>query len=358
MRGMHMNCKKSGALAALSFAAIILMLAASSTSVLAQDEEEWLGGYDPLANVMCCIIILVILVVIGVVIYMVFFKNKGKSKSAPAPIPAPPPPAHTHAPPRVMPPPAPPKPELKTTPPPPAPTPAAVPPPPKPKPEPPKSGVPPPPKSGAAVPPQELAPYGGGRASADSGTNVPSRQSGAVGATLPPHKSFTIPPPPDAPDGKIFKIDMGRNHLFLTEDVEMTFKTFKKILQDGHPGLCLTNRFPDNVRDDFNIKKDDAKIMWFSDSARGDNVLKPGRLDFEVAKSTIDFIKNTDEPVILIDGLDYLILTNGFEAVSTFLKKITDVASMARATLVVIVRPDALSSERVSYLKGQFDRVA
>lgn len=163
------------------------------------------------------------------------------------------------------------------------------------------------------------------------------------------------PPPPEEPVAGM-KIDLGRNHLFLTENVNETFQTFNGIIAGGSPGLCLTNRFPDNLRADFGLK--DARIIWFSETGRGEDIYKPQRLEFEITKSTTQFIKDNKEPVILIDGLDYLILRNGFERVSTFLKKITDVAAMERATLVVIVRPDALTPEHVSYLKGQFDRVA
>jgi fibronectin type 3 domain-containing protein len=161
-------------------------------------------------------------------------------------------------------------------------------------------------------------------------------------------------PPPDEPGPTA--IDMGRNNLFLTENVDTTFKTFNGIINEGSPGLCLTNRYPENLRSDFGLES--ARIIWFSETGRGEDIYKPQRLEFEITKTTTQFIRDNDEPVILIDGLDYLILRNGFERVSTFLKKITDVAAMERATLVVIVRPDALNQEHVSYLKGQFDRVS
>lgn len=171
----------------------------------------------------------------------------------------------------------------------------------------------------------------------------------------------TPPPPiwapePTEPAAEDLEIEMGRNHLFLTGNVVQTFQTFKTILDKGNPGLCLTNRYPDKLREDFGL--DNARIIWFSESATGPDIYRPQRLDFEVTKTTIQFIRDFKEPVILIDGLDYLILTNGFENVSTFLKRITDVAAMEHATLVVIVRPDALTPDRVSYLKGQFERVA
>ena len=162
------------------------------------------------------------------------------------------------------------------------------------------------------------------------------------------------PPSEEMGEGK-FKIDLRRNHLFLGENMHETFQTFNSIIDKGRPGLCLTNRFPDHLRTDFGLK--DARIVWFSEAGKGEDIFKPQRLDFEITRATIDFIKKNKEPVILLDGLEYLILSNGFEKVSKFLKRITDVASMEHATLVVIVRPDALTSEKVSYLKGQFDRV-
>lgn len=173
-----------------------------------------------------------------------------------------------------------------------------------------------------------------------------------------PKEPETIPQAvmPEKKDEKGLKIDLGRNHLFLTENVEETFHIFRDIVEKGHPGLCLTNKFPDKLRDDFGLGG--ARIMWFSETAAGPDIYKPQRLDFEITKTTTKFIKENKEPVVLIDGLDYLILTNGFENVSTFLKRLTDISAMQRATLVVVVRPEAITPDRISYLKGQFDRVA
>jgi|GEM_PF-3432779 len=168
-------------------------------------------------------------------------------------------------------------------------------------------------------------------------------------------KQSAAPPQRPGEPGPI-AIEMGRNNLFLTENVDTTFRTFNGIINEGSPGLCLTNRYPENLRADFGLE--DARIIWFSETGRGEDIFKPQRLEFEITRTTTQFIKDNQEPVILIDGLDYLILRNGFERVSTFLKKILDVAAMERATLVVIVRPDALNQEHVSYLKGQFDRVS
>ena len=71
--GMSREIGKTGTLAGLSSAALISLLSLTSRAVLAQGEDEWIGGYDPFASVACCVITIIILIVIGVVIYMMYF---------------------------------------------------------------------------------------------------------------------------------------------------------------------------------------------------------------------------------------------------------------------------------------------
>ncbi|MCK4717748.1 MAG: DUF835 domain-containing protein, partial [Thermoplasmata archaeon] len=64
-----------------------------------------------------------------------------------------------------------------------------------------------------------------------------------------------------------------------------------------------------------------------------------------------------EEGVILLDGLEYLIVENGFDTVLKFIKKITDIASMDEATFLVMVDPSSISEDELSVLRKEFDFV-
>ncbi|MDG6220992.1 MAG: DUF835 domain-containing protein, partial [Candidatus Thermoplasmatota archaeon] len=151
------------------------------------------------------------------------------------------------------------------------------------------------------------------------------------------------------------KLEPGYNYLFLDEEEKNTYRFFSSLL-DGRKGLVLTTSFPEKVRREHPLG--DSSIIWITDtSSEFGSSMDPRRLDFEVTRTISETTSGEEEAVVLLDGLEYLIVENGFEPVLRFIKKITDIASMDEATLLVLADPETISSDDLSVLKKEFDFV-
>ena len=68
-----------------------------------------------------------------------------------------------------------------------------------------------------------------------------------------------------------------------------------------------------------------------------------------------EFIEERKEAIILLDGLEYLILQNGFETSLRFIQALNDLVILNKATLIVPVNPASLSVKELSLLEKEME---
>ncbi len=149
-------------------------------------------------------------------------------------------------------------------------------------------------------------------------------------------------------------LSQGYNYLVFSEKPRVAYTWFNGFVVKGAPGLCMSTMYPAKVRQECGVP-DSAEIVWLSDTSRQDGSLDPRRLDFEIFRAISRFFSSNPKGVFLLDGVEHLIVENGFDAIDRFLKKIADLASMSGATLLVPVSPSSLDAEQTSRLKNKFD---
>jgi hypothetical protein len=156
--------------------------------------------------------------------------------------------------------------------------------------------------------------------------------------------------------GTILKaVDRGFNHIVLSEKPGPAIEMFVALTRAKVPGMAITSTFPTKLQRQFKLEKDTV-VYWLTNTANAQNMLDPKRLDFETTRAISNFVKNNKGPVILIDGLEYLIIENGFEKILKFVKKINDIASVNEATFIVALNPGSLPLDQATTLKKEFDK--
>jgi len=172
-----------------------------------------------------------------------------------------------------------------------------------------------------------------------------------------------IPPPlveakeeePEPETSPELDIEKGYNYLVLDEMPRNAFNAIGKLTTDGTKCLCLSTMFPSKIDKEYNLEN--VEKIWISHSSTPEHAaIDPKRLDFEITRTISNFMKESGG-VILVDGLEYLVVENGFDNVLKFLKKIGDFSSMNKSTLIVPLNPASLSSDQLTLLKREFDRV-
>ncbi len=150
------------------------------------------------------------------------------------------------------------------------------------------------------------------------------------------------------------RVERGYNHLILDSSLKNTYNMLADFLRDGDVALCLSTSMPGKLKRTYHLSGK-LKCIWLS-AAGGKDTLDPSNID-KISETIDRFAEKYPASIILVDGLEYLVVEHGFDAVSRFLKKVMDTASMRDITLMVPINPASLSSDELTILKGEFDRV-
>jgi hypothetical protein len=166
--------------------------------------------------------------------------------------------------------------------------------------------------------------------------------------------STAVPSAEPAPTtkGERPQIKKGCTYLLFEAHVTESMEVFLEAKGSGK-GLVLTTTFPPKIVDDMPLP--DTEIVWISDSSGWKETVHPKTLDHEISAYIFDFLREEGGTAIAIDGLGYLITSNGFARVEKFLKSILDFASSKKVTMVVTIQPQSLETKDVAALKGMFD---
>ena len=151
-----------------------------------------------------------------------------------------------------------------------------------------------------------------------------------------------------------YDIEEGYSHIIYEEHPARVYQIFSYLLSKGIPGLCLTSTYPKKLTKRYKI--DEAEIIWISET-KAEGAINPQRLDFEIARAVNRFIEANKGGTMLIDCIEFLVLSNGFDKVRKYLKRLIDTASINDITLLVSVNPDSFTKENLTTLARDFDKI-
>ena len=111
-------------------------------------------------------------------------------------------------------------------------------------------------------------------------------------------------------------------------------------------GLCFTMHSPQDIRLRYALQT--TPIFWISN--HGPHSINPIALEV-IADITIKFLKQSKNPVILLDGLEHLIFENGSAPVLRLLRDIQEWIILQRAILILPVDPAAIEKKELALME-------
>jgi len=116
----------------------------------------------------------------------------------------------------------------------------------------------------------------------------------------------------------------------------------------------ITRQYPDRVRRERSLP--DAKILWLSHTP-GEDFHNPTAIGI-LAKTISRFIEeHGGEASILLDGLEYLIVNNGFLQTLMFVEHVNEFVMQRKAVVLIPVSPDALEEKELALLERNLEVV-
>ncbi len=116
--------------------------------------------------------------------------------------------------------------------------------------------------------------------------------------------------------------------------------------QSRAQGLCFTMHSPQDIRLRYALQT--TPIFWISN--HGPQSISPMSLEV-IADVIVKFLKQSKNPVILLDGIEHLIFENGPTPVLRLLRDIQEWIIIQRAILIVPVNPDAIEKKELALME-------
>jgi hypothetical protein len=111
-------------------------------------------------------------------------------------------------------------------------------------------------------------------------------------------------------------------------------------------GLCFTMHSPQDIRLKYALQT--TPIFWISN--HGPQSINPIALEV-MADIAVKFLKQSKNPVILLDGIEHLIFENGPAPVLRLLRDIQEWIILQRAILIVPVNPEAIEKKELALME-------
>lgn len=143
---------------------------------------------------------------------------------------------------------------------------------------------------------------------------------------------------------KIFEV--GHSYLIEEKKPARSFEILKSLIKSGMDAFCITRLHPKWVRKKYKVK---AKNLWLS-KKEFKYCVSP--TDLGVLVSILEeFIKGTKNSVLLLEGLEYLIINNGFPIILRFIEDVNDAIMESSCRLILPIDPDTLDEKELALLE-------
>ena len=141
------------------------------------------------------------------------------------------------------------------------------------------------------------------------------------------------PPPGNHIVPTVPKINMspGSTYLLPSSKPDMAFKIFAKEIRNGANGMIITRLHPGEVKARFSVGS--CPIHWLSRAFTKES-MSPTNLG-AMAEQIEGFVSKNNNPLVLLDGIEYLIVQNDLQKVVRFISSVRDSVALHSARMVI-----------------------
>ncbi len=141
----------------------------------------------------------------------------------------------------------------------------------------------------------------------------------------------------------------GLSYLIEEKRPERFFHIYKALKELGMDGMVISRTNPKLLARTFGV--DESESVWLTGKEiQGDIKSVLPILEF-IMSLYEEFMDQTQNGIILLDGLEYLLTNNKFNSVLRFIRQLVDNVSQTECILMVALSPDALDSTEVTLLE-------
>ncbi|MBU6997871.1 MAG: PAS domain S-box protein [Theionarchaea archaeon] len=146
-----------------------------------------------------------------------------------------------------------------------------------------------------------------------------------------------------------YNLESGEGYAVLGKKPDKAFEIFVDLVTHEIPGFVMSRTHPDRIRKKYNLVK--TPLVWLTRShvEQGVDPNDLSKLIFIIR----NFTRKSQQSVVLLDGLEYLMTQNGFEAALKFLRDLKDTIVLNNSRLIVPLHVDTLSPRELGLLERE-----
>jgi len=133
-----------------------------------------------------------------------------------------------------------------------------------------------------------------------------------------------------------------------------SIEIFKDLVTHGFEGLYVSRTHPQKIRERYDLRK--IPVVWLSQSKDYKGCIDPSDL-VELSHTIKEFVKESKNSVVILDGIEYLITQNNYGEVLKFIQSLNDVMAMSNSRLIVPIDPSTIDEKQLHLLEREMTEI-
>jgi len=146
----------------------------------------------------------------------------------------------------------------------------------------------------------------------------------------------------------------GRSYLVEEDRPDQAYGLLAKGLEGGKSGLLITRTNPKRVRERFAL--DAVRVLWLTDREESKEETIPPALE-RIVYEIEGFMSQHPQGSVMLDGLEYLVSNNSFDAVLRFVRRLVDTVSEGGHIFLISLGPATVKEQELKMLEREMEVV-
>ncbi len=155
-----------------------------------------------------------------------------------------------------------------------------------------------------------------------------------------------------APTPVARELKAGRSYLIEEDRPDQAYHLLAKAVEGNRGGLLITRTNPKRVREQFPLES--AKILWLTDrEGSHEETIAPAleRIVYEIE----GFMSKHPHGAVMLDGIEYLVSNNSFDAVLRFVRRLVDTVSEGHFMFLISLGPATVKDQELKMIEREMD---
>ncbi|HII41255.1 MAG TPA: DUF835 domain-containing protein [Thermoplasmata archaeon] len=146
----------------------------------------------------------------------------------------------------------------------------------------------------------------------------------------------------------------GRSYLVEEDRPDQAYELLGKALEGDKGGLLITRTNPKRVRE--RVSLDTIRVLWLTDREESMEETIPPALE-RIVYEIEGFMSKHPQGSVMLDGLEYLVSNNSFDAVLRFVRRLVDTVSEGRHIFLISLGPATVKEQELKMLEREMEVV-